>query len=175
MSRWGIAVLASIILHAGILVGVPFLVPTSPHADITSSKTKISVLFQKEVIEKTQAEIEKAVLHQKSEAPSLPVSKPLEQAGVEWREPKYKMNPAPPYPRPALMRNVQGTVVLVVVVDPFGLPESVEIEKSSGSRLLDQAAVEAIKKWEFVPAMRAGISIKSKSRIPITFYIEEEK
>jgi len=91
-----------------------------------------------------------------------------------WNTPLYKFNPKPRYPREALQRNIEGTVLLQVHVNDRGTAERVEIEKTSGSPLLDKAAEVAVRHWEFIPARRAGIPVASVSRIPIRFQINEE-
>jgi protein TonB len=73
------------------------------------------------------------------------------------------------YPREALRNHQQGTVVLRVLVGADGAVQSVEIEKTSGSRSLDRAAREAVMKWSFHPAMRNGLAHAEWASVPITF------
>ena len=46
----------------------------------------------------------------------------------------------------------QGRVLLRVVVTAAGLAEQVELKASSGTERLDRAAIDAVKRWRFVPA-----------------------
>ena len=94
-----------------------------------------------------------------------------ESEGVDWREAQYKENPAPVYPRRAVLRDVEGDVLLLVYISHEGLPTNVKVEKSSGSQLLDKAAIEAVWKWHFVPAQHEKAFVRSKARIPIHFRI----
>jgi protein TonB len=73
------------------------------------------------------------------------------------------------YPREALLRGEHGTVVLRVLVGVDGLPQTVEIETSSGSRSLDMAAREAVKHWSFRPGTRDGVAHSAWARVPIAF------
>src|SRR3546814_11757122 len=58
-------------------------------------------------------------------------------AGVRLQ---YADAPSPPYPRAALRAGLQGTVMLQVLVDVDGRPLQVNVEHSSGYRVLDNAA-----------------------------------
>lgn len=60
-------------------------------------------------------------------------------------------NPLPKYPeRDRYLRN-QGTAVLIGRVGADGRITNVQIEKSSGSKTMDQEAVTAFRKWRFEP------------------------
>ena len=61
--------------------------------------------------------------------------------------------PAPAYPAESLRAQEQGTVRLLIAVDPTGKVSTVTIQESSGYHRLDQAAIEAVKQfWYFGPA-----------------------
>ena len=80
---------------------------------------------------------------------------------------------APAYPRPAIQRNMQGTVMLRVHVDASGKPIEVSIEQSSGFRLLDEAALKHIKaRWKFVPAQSNGQAVEAWGLVPVEFVLE---
>ncbi|MDR3581442.1 MAG: TonB family protein [Oryzomonas sp.] len=84
----------------------------------------------------------------------------------------YLRNPAPPYPITAKRLKLQGTAIVRVLVSPEGQPKNVELEKTSGVRLLDDAAVEAVKHWSFVPARRGNNRIAASVNVPIRFHLE---
>jgi protein TonB len=73
------------------------------------------------------------------------------------------------YPREAITLRQQGTVILRVLVGTDGVPQAVEIEKSSGSRALDNAARDAVRRWTFQAGTRNGISAALWARVPIKF------
>ena len=80
--------------------------------------------------------------------------------------------PAPPYPAQAQRRRISGTVVLLVLVDATGQPARVDIEQSSGSSLLDEAAQKFIlARWHFVPAQQGGVAISAYARVPVNFIL----
>lgn len=74
-----------------------------------------------------------------------------------------------PYPRDALLRREQGTVILRVLVGSDGIPQRVEIETSSGSPRLDAAARDAVKHWSFRPGTSNGTATSAWARVPIAF------
>lgn len=76
------------------------------------------------------------------------------------------------YPREAAQRRQQGTVVLHVLVDAAGQPRTIEIEKSSGFRSLDEAARSAVARWKFQPGTREGVAKALWARVPIAFRLE---
>ena len=84
----------------------------------------------------------------------------------------YLSNPAPQYPQAARRAGQQGTVTLRVMVLRNGLPSKVEIEKSSGSKLLDVAAQDAVWGWRFVPARHGTDPIESWVLVPVVFRLE---
>lgn len=81
----------------------------------------------------------------------------------------YLHNPKPEYPAAAKRRRLEGTVRLKVRVLASGLVQSVDIDSSSGHAILDQAAVEAVQNWRFVPAKREGKPVDSWVQIPLSF------
>jgi len=80
---------------------------------------------------------------------------------------------APPYPRMAIQRGIEGTVMLRVHVDAGGRPLEVIIEHSSGSRILDEAAQKFIKaRWRFVPAQSNGQAVEAWGLVPVEFVLQ---
>lgn len=83
---------------------------------------------------------------------------------------EYASAPAPAYPPEALARELEGTVMLKVLVDVDGSPLSVEIERSSGHRRLDDAARrQVLRKWKFKPAIKDGQAIQVYGIVPVSF------
>lgn len=81
----------------------------------------------------------------------------------------YLHNPAPKYPPLSRRIGEEGRVLLRVLVAASGAAESVEIEAGSGSARLDQAALDAVKKWRFIPAKRDKEPISAFVIVPIQF------
>lgn len=81
----------------------------------------------------------------------------------------YAHNPKPEYPAVARSRGWQGKVLLRVKVSAEGLSDDVSVEQSSGHDILDESAVEAVKKWRFIPAKRGDTPVASSVIVPIDF------
>jgi periplasmic protein TonB len=67
----------------------------------------------------------------------------------------------------------QGTVLLRVNVGADGAADAVVVARSSGSRWLDQAALEAVRLWRFVPGRRGETAIASQVNVPVTFQLTD--
>lgn len=78
-------------------------------------------------------------------------------------------NPRPEYPRTAREAGWEGTVVLQVMVLPDGTAGNVTLHKTSGYSILDEAALAAVKGWQFVPAMDGNFPVQSMVRMPVRF------
>lgn len=84
----------------------------------------------------------------------------------------YLNNPAPPYPRASRRMGEQGTVVLRVFINTEGRAEQAEIRTSSGYTRLDEAALETVKRWRYVPGKRAGVPEPMWFNVPIRFVLD---
>ena len=80
----------------------------------------------------------------------------------------------PVYPRIARESGWEGTVVVRVVVQADGTPDIIQVRKSSGHQVLDDAATDALKNWQFVPAKDGNIPIRSIVEIPINFDLRKQ-
>ena len=78
-------------------------------------------------------------------------------------------NPKPPYPELARKRGQEGLVLLRAEVNAQGEPVKVEIQKSSGYPLLDQAALKTVRKWKFQPPQENGESRPGNLVLPVEF------
>lgn len=86
--------------------------------------------------------------------------------------PLYKTNPLPVYPRDARKRGFNGTVVLSVFVDESGRVKNLSMFTSSGFRILDDAALNAVKNWLFEPGMKGNRKAAMWVRVPIRFELK---
>ncbi|MFB9067608.1 energy transducer TonB [Pseudofulvimonas gallinarii] len=77
------------------------------------------------------------------------------------------------YPPQAMRRGEEGTVTLRVYVDVNGDPERVEMQRSSGSRFLDQAAQRAVRTWKFRPGTKDGRPVGGWVVVPIQFRLSD--
>jgi protein TonB len=81
--------------------------------------------------------------------PSGPV-----RVGGRIREPTKVKNVVPVYPQIARQARVQGVVILEVTIGPRGTVTDVKLLR--GIPLLDHAAIEAVKQWEYTPTLLDG-------------------
>ena len=84
----------------------------------------------------------------------------------------YLNNPPPEYPPLARRRGLEGTVFLSVAVCAEGRPTQLEVRTTSGSAHLDRAALDAVRRWRFVPARAGGQAVASRIVVPIVFRLE---
>jgi protein TonB len=108
--------------------------------------------------------------------PSMPPSEPLPQQTAPVAEGAYVspqpipgQTPSPRYPPRALRRGESGTVTIRAEIGADGVPISTSVEQSSGSRVLDRAAEEAVRRWRFQPALRDGQPTTGSVVVPISF------
>lgn len=84
----------------------------------------------------------------------------------------YLNNPPPAYPRQSKRMGEQGTVVVRVLIGQQGTAEKTEIRTSSGFARLDQAALETVQRWRYVPGKRNGSPEAMWFNVPVRFILE---
>lgn len=82
-------------------------------------------------------------------------------------------NPLPRYPTAARRRGLEGRVVLRVFVGADGRARSVNVRSASPHPILDEAAVETLRRWRFEPARQAGAPVAAWVDVPITFRLRD--
>ena len=85
----------------------------------------------------------------------------------------YLDNPKPHYPESARQDQQQGLVVLRVLISSEGRPIDIRIDRGSGFRALDTAAVAGVKRWSFIPATQNQKAIEAWITIPIRFRLDD--
>jgi TonB family protein len=81
--------------------------------------------------------------------------------------------PPPDYPEDAKRQGVHGTVMLHVFVEDDGVPCWVKVV--SGTPILSDAAVEAMRSWRFHPAERGGDRVGAWMKVPVDFAIQQRE
>lgn len=81
-------------------------------------------------------------------------------------------NRPPAYPYDAAARGERGTVVVVVHVAENGVSTGADVARTSGVASLDRAALDAVRKWRFRPAMKNGRAVPFD--MPMRFIFESE-
>lgn len=83
--------------------------------------------------------------------------------------------PRPSYPPEAFRAREEGTVVVRAQVDELGNASDVEIVSRSGSRILDRAAMNEVRRWKFNPAIRNGRTVASSVQVPVDYKLDDEQ
>lgn len=84
-------------------------------------------------------------------------------------QPLYRENPEPEYPPLARRRQQEGTVILEVLVTSAGTVGGLAVHQSSGHSLLDEAALNGVKGWRFVPGRRGAAAVAMQVLVPVRF------
>ncbi len=84
----------------------------------------------------------------------------------------YLNNPPPVYPALARRLGEQGRVILRTLVRVDGTPAEIRISRSSGFSRLDRAALEAVRKWRFIPAQHGDTPVPAWVLVPVSFTLE---
>lgn len=85
----------------------------------------------------------------------------------------YRRAPVIEYPDTAREQEQEGTAIVRALIGVSGAVERASIERSSGSRLLDQAALSAVKQASFYPYRENGAAVAVMTLIPLQFRLEE--
>lgn len=84
----------------------------------------------------------------------------------------YLNNPVPSYPRFSRRKGEEGRVLLKVLVTAKGGPGQVEVENSSGYKRLDEAAINAVQNWRFIPARKGAEALSAYVLVPVKFSLD---
>ena len=85
---------------------------------------------------------------------------------------KVKRGPPPAYPRRELAKGIEGDVLLRVLVDAAGLPQTIEVIGGTRNRNFERAAMNAIKRWRFQPHTVDGVPRSAWASVPVTFRMQ---
>jgi len=78
-------------------------------------------------------------------------------------------NAGPRYPSASRRAHEEGTVMLKVLVAPDGRAQDLMVATSSGFARLDDAALDTVRRWAFLPARQAGQPVSAWVLVPVTF------
>ena len=108
-----------------------------------------------------------AAAPQAAAAPPAPARVELPSSDAD-----YLQNPKPAYPALSKRLGEQGKVVVRVFIAVDGTAQKAEIKQSSGFERLDQAALNTVLRWRYVPGKRAGVAESMWFNVPINFVLE---
>lgn len=78
----------------------------------------------------------------------------------------------PAYPRASLVNEEKGTVVMAFLISADGRVVESKVEKSSGFKNLDRAALSGLAACKFIPASRSGRNERGWARVEYTWKLE---
>lgn len=108
--------------------------------------------------------------------PPTPPAPPAPPAPPKIEQPSsnaaYLNNPAPSYPSVSKRMGEQGKVLLRVYINEQGQPEKIEIKQSSGFDRLDDAAINTVRQWKFIPGKHNGVPEPMWHIVPINFVLK---
>lgn len=166
----------SIIAHSFVLghyyqvSPITLLAQNSPFSQIAkkSPSTSVDVILQERV--EAPRPIEKAaIIEKKQEIVPTPekvvttdkikddvideVDTATDQTAAQVKnfEETIETSPSPNYPLMARRRGQEGIVHLKIEIEHTGRPVDIKIVQSSGHQILDQAALQAVRRWRFRP------------------------
>src|SRR4029079_11447036 len=96
-----------------------------------------------------------------------------QQQGAPAQDLKTANRVDPTYPPASRRAGEQGTVRLKVLVDTNGRASNVQVTQSSGFTRLDEAAMDAVRKWRFVAATDGTNKIQAYTQVAVTFKLTE--
>ena len=101
-------------------------------------------------------------------SPLLPRTEQLIAQREPDGRPQYKKRVKPKYPKEAIESAIEGRVVLQVTIDINGLPKDIVALTKIGFGF-EEAAIEALKKTTFHPAIKNGRAVEVRVNAPYEF------
>lgn len=101
--------------------------------------------------------------------PDAPVAAPV-RVGGDIKPPKKIQDANPLYPDIARQARVQGIVILEAIIDPQGNVTNVRVLRSIP--LLDQSAVEAVRRWKYEPTLLNGVPVPIVMTVTVNFSLQ---
>ena len=147
----------------------PIVTQTSTHAPVTNNEA----ISQPDIMLATTIDTnnDSAKTNITTNTVSAPTTLNTQNSAIEMPifDAAFLKNPQPSYPVFAQKRQQEGTVMLKVQVSTDGKAEVIELAKSSGFGLLDEAAQQAVAKWQFIPARQGDLVVIASVIVPIRF------
>lgn len=134
-------------------------------------RPKVAVEAESEVAEEEVVETIAATDFQEDLIRTMPTGPEIEI--VPYYKVEVKPQPVyqavPNYPDLARRAGIEGQAVVKALVDIDGSIMQVQILKSSGNQMLDEAALGAARQWKFTPAKQRDKFVRVWVSIPINF------
>jgi protein TonB len=103
------------------------------------------------------------------DAPPPPPVKAV-RVGGDIREPRKVVDVDPAYPELALKAGVQGIVIIEATIDTRGRVVNATVLR--GVPMLDEAALEAVRKWVYTPTLLSGVPTPVIITVTVNFRLK---
>jgi protein TonB len=100
------------------------------------------------------------------DAPPPPPTRPV-RIGGDIREPRKLVDVPPVYPEVAARAHIEGIVIVEATIDARGRVTSATVLR--GVPVLDDAALEAVRKWVYTPTLLNGVPTPLILTVTVTF------
>ena len=101
--------------------------------------------------------------------PAAPPQTPV-RVGGNIREPQKTKQVPPRYPAEARAARVQGVVILETLIDKQGRVGDIHVLRSVPG--LDEAAMEAVRQWEYTPTLLDGVPVEVIMTVTVNFSLQ---
>ncbi|MET0065161.1 MAG: energy transducer TonB [Candidatus Thiodiazotropha sp.] len=88
-------------------------------------------------------------------------------------EPVPRMRFPPRYPQRALMRRLEGKVILEFTINPDGSVSDARVVEAHPPGYFEQSALRAIARWQFHPRIVAGNPVSRTARQTISYTLKQ--
>jgi protein TonB len=92
------------------------------------------------------------------------------RVGAKMQPPRKIKDVKPIYPDGALPSRSQGAVVIEATIGPDGKVKEVKVIHSVPA--LDQAAIDAVRQWEYTPSMLNGVAVSVIMTVVVNFAMQ---
>ncbi len=156
--------------------------PVTSRVDVVKTATAKQAVApvappQSKPVEPAPQPIHQEIIKPAQATPSMaaPLATPSDTPGVDAttviHEAKVLRQTPPIYPRRAAELGQQGIVHIHAYVQPNGRADEIKVNTTSGHRLLDKAALAAVKTWRFEAPKKAGKTIAGWVAVPVKFIL----
>jgi TonB family protein len=102
---------------------------------------------------------------------SLAESPPAVRVGEKVTPPKKTKGGAPEYPPEAKRAGMMGVVILECTISPTGVVVDARVLK--GAPVLNEAAIEAVRKWRYTPTLLDGVAVPVIMTVTVNFKLDQ--
>ena len=154
--------------QAPVLQGVPGAPPPSTTPPAASSSTQSSAPTSVARAQQPAPDLSAGIVE-----PAVPAAIPAANSEpVPVSELQFKRYVEPRYPRQAFNRGITGWVDLEFTVSRDGRAKNIKIGNSDPVNQFEDAAIDAVKRWEFEPEIVAGQPVEKRAKVRVRFQVE---